>query len=165
MKKIIFSTLLSLCSITNMAFSCCPTCKQEEEKTYFKVEEEVRILELKELNNEIIKNFFENKLPNTIIEVSKDLKIPANLFLNGDLLSFSTENQSPIIISVNKSFYIRSLNNHIKFSTDLNHWYRVNRFIEGNVFAQMKIINEMPVAQLGANINERVIEYNPPAAK
>ena len=92
--------------------------------------------------------------PETAVEFSAQSSMPIGFFLKGDLVNLLEEGSFGAV-EVKQTFYLRSIEQELFFSTDLNEWKPFLEFVRGTLSVTLSIENGKPSILIGAETNQR----------
>ena len=146
MKKMLF-VLTSLCL---SAFAKCTHCDAPVNS----VVEDLAIVNVLDLNGNDLNEITQGTHPNTAIEFSAKTTLPISSFLKGNLIDQTKDSSGEI--SVQKTFYVRFIENGLLLSTDLVEWKPFFEFITGDISIALKVKDDKPSFVFGAKVNKRI---------
>lgn len=81
--------------------------------------------------------------------------LPISLFFQGDLLRLLEEGNEPLKIEIQKTFYVRILEEGPLFSLDLKEWKPLLEFTTGSISLTTQLYEGAPMLRFGTELSQR----------
>ncbi|HEV8051982.1 MAG TPA: hypothetical protein VGP47_05760 [Parachlamydiaceae bacterium] len=92
--------------------------------------------------------------PETAVEFKAQSSMPIGFYLKGDLVNLLEEGNFGNV-EIKQTFYIRSVEQELIFSTDLSEWKPFLEFVRGTLSVTLSIEDGKPFIVIGAETNQR----------
>lgn len=116
--------------------------------------EQIEIVPVSAITNEILMNFFQGKTPHIALEFTEGTILPFRVSLSGEFLAIEN-NDSPRIIKVMKTCYVRSVGGNFLFSADLHNWKDYHAFFTGKLGISFAVADGIPFIDVGLELNQK----------
>lgn len=118
------------------------------------VGEELKVVNVCDLKNEEFMQIMREE-NSTVVEFSRGMRLPVSLFLEGNLVNFTSNSHNLGEVEVLQSFYARKVGGELLLSVDLNDWKSLFEFITGITSVEMKMLEGVPMISIGSEVFRR----------
>ena len=111
-----------------------------------------QVINLFDLDNINIQEFSQGKLNDYILEIPEGVTLPFKMTVKGDFLAVDSISELKIL----KTCFIRCQGEaEYLFSSDMQTWKEFSEFFTGQLSVSVEVQDEMPVAGLELQLNQR----------
>jgi hypothetical protein len=113
------------------------------------------VIDLRDLTDNGLEDFFSGALPQTAIEIPEGAGLPLNLSLTGDFLTLESNNSEIYTFKVIKTCFLRCVKGTFLFSTDLQNWAEFDEFFSGSVNVSLDTSEGAPKVGISIELKQK----------